>query len=110
MKRLPLQSIRRRCMALSLWLLGFAVLSSGEDLTVLSNSSDGAKPGKQFELYLKKRFHQQVDERLAAFEKIKSMAEAEKWALDRYEFFLKQIGGFPALAFIPPKPSGIPVL
>lgn len=62
---------------------------------MLTETPDGVKPGDQLELYLKKQFYQQVDNRLEAFEKIKSVAEAEKWAQERYDFFLRQIGGLP---------------
>lgn len=95
MKRFPLHFIRRICFLPSLLTLCLASLSSAEDLTVLSDTSDGVKPGDQLEIYLKKQFYGQVDQRLEAFEKIKSVAEAEKWAQERYDFFLRQIGGLP---------------
>jgi len=95
MKCLPLHFIKRVCVFSFSLSLGFATLSPADDLTVLTETPDGVKPGDQLELYLKKQFYQQVDDRLEAFEKIKSVAEAEKWAQERYDFFLRQIGGLP---------------
>ncbi len=94
MKRFPLQ-LFNRVRLFSLLVLGCTSLSSAEDLSVLKDTPDGVKPGQQLELYLKKQFYQQVDKRSEAFEKIKSVAAAEKWAQERHDFFLKQIGGLP---------------
>ena len=95
MKRFPLLFIRRACIFQSLLILCSASLPGAEDLTVLTDTPEGVKPGDQFEVYLKNQFYEQVDQRLADFEKIKSVAEAEKWAQERYDFFLRQIGGLP---------------
>lgn len=73
----------------------FCFLAKAEDLTVLTDTPDGVKSGDQLEVYLKKQFYKQVDQRLEAFEEIKSVAQAEKWAQERYDFFLRQIGGLP---------------
>lgn len=95
MKRFPLHFVGCACALVPLLSLCFVLPSRAEDLTVLSDTSDGVKPGDQLEIYLKNQFYGQVDDRLAAFEKIKSVEEAEKWAQVRRDFFLKQIGGLP---------------
>jgi len=95
MNRFPLPVILRAYLFPPLLAICFASLSNAEDLTVLKDSPDGVKPGDQLELYLKKQFYQQVDDRLEAFEKIKSLAEAKKWQQDRVDFFIRQIGGLP---------------
>jgi len=77
-------------------LVAFAALHAAEDLTVLKPAADGVAPGKQFELWLKNEFYQQVDRRSAEFEKmIKSEAACRAWQKERREFFLRQIGGLP---------------
>lgn len=69
---------------------------AAEDLTVLKPTADGVAPGKQFELWLKNEFYQQVDRRSAEFEKmIKSAAACRAWQKERREFFLRHIGGLP---------------
>jgi hypothetical protein len=76
---------------LSAVLLGMPLVCSGEEgLTVLTN-----QPGKQLELLLMRQFNQQVDQRLEAYNAIKSRADCEKWQRERREFFIRQIGGFP---------------
>ena len=95
MNRFPLHFIRRICFLPALLALCLASLASAENLTVLTDSPEGVKPGDQLEVYLKNQFYEQVDQRLEAFEKIKSLADAGKWAQERYDFFLRQIGGLP---------------
>ena len=63
---------------LSAVILGMPLVSSGEEyLTVLTN-----QPGKQLELLLMRQFNQQVDQRLEAYNAIKSRAHCEKWQRD----------------------------
>ncbi len=95
MKRFPLHFIISKAIFSFLWIFCFSLPLKAEDLAVLKDAAAGVKPGQQLELYLKQQFYHQVDRRLEDFEKIKSVAQAEKWAQDRYAFFLKQIGGLP---------------
>jgi dienelactone hydrolase len=77
-------------------LLGLARLFGAEDLTVLRPSADGVAPGKQLEHWLKYEFHQRVDRRSAAFEKmLKSESALRAWQAERKAFFLRQLGGLP---------------
>jgi len=77
-------------------LVSFAVAVFAEDdLDVLTETPDGTAPGKQLEVYLKQQFYQQLDDRRAAFEALKSRADCEKWQNERREFFVRQLSGFP---------------
>src|SRR5436190_485033 len=66
-----------------------------EDLTVLAPPAHGIAPGKQFELWLKQRFYELVDQRTAAFERLNGTADCRQWQEERRAFFLRQIGGLP---------------
>jgi len=46
----------------ALWLT-ISCNASAEDLSVLSETPDGAAPGKQLEIYLKQQFYEQLDDR-----------------------------------------------
>lgn len=76
-------------------LLTISCNASAEDLTVLSETPDGAAPGKQLKIYLKQHFYEQLDRRREAFEFLKSRSACEQWQKDRREFFVRQLGGFP---------------
>jgi cephalosporin-C deacetylase-like acetyl esterase len=66
------------------------VAVADDDLTVLTD-----QPGKQLERLLMRQFHKQLDQRLEAYNAIKSRADCEKWQRERREFFLRQIDGLP---------------
>ncbi|MDY0170238.1 MAG: hypothetical protein RBS80_27085, partial [Thermoguttaceae bacterium] len=70
-------------------------LLADDDLTVLTETPEGAAPGKLLELYLKQQFYQQLDKRNEAFQAVKSRADCRRWQADRREFFLRQLGGLP---------------
>ena len=77
-----------------------------EDLTVLTETPAGTPPGKQLEVYLKQQFYQLVDQRLAAYEAVKTRADCEKWQKERREFFIRQLGGFPERTPLNPRIVG----
>ena len=61
-----------------------------DELTVLTDA-----PGRHLELLLKRQFHEHVDQRLLAYNAVKSRADCEKWQRERRAFFIRQIGGLP---------------
>lgn len=84
-----------RILSTTFLLLFATAAAADENLTVLTPTPAGVPPGKQLELYLKRQFYQHVDDRLAAFEALKSRADCERWQRERREFFVRQLGGFP---------------
>lgn len=67
-----------------------APMAQADDLAVLTG-----EPGKQLEQLLMREFYHHLDNRLEAYNAIKSRADCEKWQQERREFFLRQIGGLP---------------
>ncbi|MFH1921193.1 MAG: prolyl oligopeptidase family serine peptidase [Planctomycetota bacterium] len=76
-------------------LLTLRPVACAEDLTVLTETPDGIPPGKQLAAYLKQQLYQHLDQRLEAYEAVKSRADCKKWQQQRREFFLEQLGGLP---------------
>ncbi len=87
MKRIP--------STLLLLLASCSIAVADEDLSVLKTSLDGVAPGKLLEMDLKRQAFEHLDARRAAFAKITSRADCDKWQKERREFFVRQLGGFP---------------
>jgi dienelactone hydrolase len=77
-----------------------------EDLTVLAVSPDGVAPGSLLHLDLRKQIDAALDARRAAFNAIKSRKDCERWQSERRDFFVEQLGGFPARTPLNPRVVG----
>lgn len=87
--------------------LASAAAFAEDDLSVLPALQGDSAPGVLLETYLKQRAYAAIDQRTAAFEKIKSQAECREWQRARRAFFLQQIGGLPERTPLNPKVVGI---
>lgn len=67
-----------------------------DELRVLDPQPDGVAAGHLVEVYLKQQFYQQLDARTAALEQLKGPTACRAWQQERREFFVRQLGGFPA--------------
>lgn len=85
----------KRMLAVIALLSTVGSVALAEDLAVLTETADGAAPGKQLEVYLKQQLYQHVERRLEAFEAVKTRADCARWQEERREFFVRQLDGFP---------------
>lgn len=93
--------------ALTVCFVASAVASGADDLDVLPTLKGEPAPGALLEIYLKQRAYAAIEQRKAAFEKLKSQAECRTWQEERRAFFLRQIGGLPERTPLNPKIVGV---
>jgi dienelactone hydrolase len=76
-------------------LFGAAVHTVADDLTVLAPAAGAEAPSDLFHASLNKQAFAALDQRHAAYEKLKTPEQIADWQKARREFFLRQLGGFP---------------
>ena len=64
-------------------------------VTTTRAQNESVPPEKALEHFVETEFFAHLDRRREAYEKIKTVADCEKWIADRKAFFKKQLGGFP---------------
>jgi len=98
-------SARQSLAALSLIL--FAGVAWAESLDVLSDEiSPGVPKTQMMSVWLKGQAFEALDRRDAAFEQLKTPEDVAKWQQERRDFFLRQLGGFPARTPLNPQITG----